>query len=455
MRFKDVARQYQYFALEHMKSNPYCALFMEMGLGKTACTLLYIDWLTNFNFEIQKTIIIAPYNVADTVWSDERDKWDEFSRLRISKIMGTEKERLAAIKKEADIYIINVENVSWLVTVLASLWPFQLTIIDELSCFKSSDSQRFRSLSMVRPLMDRVVGLTGTPAPNGLHDLWSQMYLIDEGKRLFPNFTQFQREYLAIDKVGQWGVIKWGITESNADRIYKKIGDICVSMKEKDYIKLPPLMFQDHKFSLPEKVRHKYEEFEKTLVLDYVEEHGKEIIASNSAVLTGKLLQFASGAVYDAEKNYTVVHNYKLNAVAEIIEAANGEPVLIAYQHRHDYERMMKKFGGHLFKKGDTTAWNNKEYPIMYIHPKSGGHGLNLQAGGCILVWFSMTWSLEQWLQLNKRLHRSGQTRPVVVHRIIAKGTMDVKAAHSLELNERGQTAMMNATKALIKKHTI
>lgn len=453
MRFTNVARKYQYFAIEHMKINPFCALFMEMGLGKTACALMFIDWLINYEYEIEKVIIIAPYNVADSVWTDERDKWDEFKRLRISKVMGSEKERIAALKSSADIYIINVENVAWLVTLLGSRWPFQLTVIDELSCFKSSDSQRFRSLSQVRPLMDRVVGLTGTPAPNGLQDLWSQMFLIDEGVRLFENFTKYQREYLAVDKVGQWGVVKWGVTDNNKERIFKKIGDICISMKEKDYVKLPPLMFQDHKFNLPKKVKEKYEDFAQTLVLDYMAEHGTEIIAANAAVLTGKLLQFASGAVYDAEKNFTVAHNCKLDIVEEIIESANGEPVLIAYQHKHDVIRMKKRFGGHVFKKGDVKAWNDKEYPIMYIHPKSGGHGLNLQAGGCILVWFSMTWSLEQWLQLNKRLHRKGQTRPVIVHKLIARGTMDVEAARSLELKERGQNAMMDATRALIKKH--
>lgn len=455
MRFDETARGYQQFARQFAISKPYCGLFMEMGLGKTAVTLSALDYFINYDFCVRKVLIIAPYNVADVVWTEERDKWEDFHHLTISKVMGSPKDRVEALNKKADIYIINVENVPWLVTMFTTCWPFDCVVVDELSCFKSSDSERFRSLKMVRPSMNRFIGLTGTPAPNSLADIWSQMYLIDMGERLYPTVTKFRNEYLYFHpkNVSTHGVTKWNITDSNAQRVYAKIKDVCVSMQEKDYLTLPPIVFQDHRIKLPAKTKAKYDEFERTLVLNYIEEHGTEIVAANGAVLTGKLLQFASGAIYDAERNVTVAHNCKLDALAEIIEAANGEPVLISYQHQHDVARMMKRFGGHLFKKGDVEHWNNKKYPIMYIHPKSGGHGLNLQAGGCILVWFSMTWSLEQWLQLNKRLHRPGQDRPVIVHKLISQGTMDTVAARALEHKDKSQHEMMNAVKALFKKH--
>lgn len=458
MRFREMARTYQRYMYEHMKQNAGCALFAEMGLGKTACALAVIDHFMYKEFSIGRTLIIAPKTVAESVWSDEAQKWEDFRHLRIVKVMGTEKERLAALREKADIYITNVDNVSWLVTHYLTDWPFDLTIVDELSCFKSGDSKRFRSLRMVRPYMDRFIGLTGTPAPNGLQDLWSQLYLIDLGKRLGETETFYRHNYLYPEKVMQHGKIKWGITELNSKRVYKQVEDVCMSMREADYLKLPPLIFQDHRIKLPKAVMQKYAEFEETLVLDWLEREGDEITAANAAVLTGKLLQFASGAVYDndtARKEYQIIHNHKIDALGEILEAANGEPVLVSYQFKHDLARMIKKYGGHVFSKTseDVAAWNRGEYPIMYLHPKSGGHGLNLQAGGCILVWFSMTWSLEQWLQLNKRLHRLGQDRPVIIHKLISMGTMDTKAALALSKKEGWQTELLIATKDLFKKY--
>lgn len=444
---KYIPREYQQAMFMHGKKFTSCGIFAEPGLGKTSVALALIDYFMYMDLSVRKTLIIAPLNVAESVWTDERDKWDEFRHLTISKVLGSANQRLAALRAPADIYVINVDNVAWLVNQYQTNWPFGLVVIDELSCFKSSDSQRFRNLKMVRPFMDRVIGLTGTPAPNGLADLWAQLYLLDEGERLGRTVTEYRRNYLFPEKVNQHRVDKWGITEANAKRVYQQIEDICISLKEKDYVKLPPLIFQDHKVKLSDKDRKRYDEFEKTQVLKFFEQDQKHITAVNAGVLTGKLMQFAGGSIYDEDKKTVPIHGAKLDVVKEIIDTANGEPVLIAYQYKHQLDRMMKRFGGHLFQKGDVKAWNEKKFPIMYLHPKSGGHGLNLQAGGCILIWFSPTWSLEHFLQLNKRLHRWGQKKPVIVHRIIAVATMDVDCVLSCDKKQRVQDGVMNALK--------
>lgn len=453
-------RKYQKRAIRHLIDLPGAALFMEMGLGKTACALWYIKHLMYTEFEVGKTLIIAPYNVADRVWEDERDQWDQFRMLKISKVMGSEQERLTALRVKADIYIINVENTQWLVTLYLTAWPFDCIIVDESSTFKSPDSKRWLTLSMVMPNVDRRVILTGTPAPNGLHDIWAQMFLIDGGKRLKMSITQFRNEFLFPEKVGAHGVTKWGTTDDNSKRIYELMGDVCLTMREKDYLELPPLEFIEHRIKLPDKVMQKYGEFEKTLVLDWLEKEGDEITANNAATLTGKLLQFAGGAVYtnDTEKKeYLTVHDYKLKLVEELIASTNGEPILIAYQFKHEMWRMKKKFGGHTFRPrtDDTEKWNNKEYPIMYLHPKSGGHGLNLQFGGNTVLWFGPTWNLEYWLQFNKRVHRSGQTKPVFVHTGIAMNTMDVRCARVTKQKEEAQDGLLNATKYNAKAEVI
>jgi len=432
----------------HCIANAYAGLFAEMGLGKTPVCLSVIDYLMYLDYVVRKCLIIAPKNVADSVWTDERDKWDDFNHIRMVKIMGTEKQRLAALREQSDVYIINVDNVPWLVDLYLTRWDFDMVIIDESSCFKNSDSQRFRKLSMVKPFLDRVVILTGTPMPNGLGDLWPQLWLLDEGKRLGLRESDYRKEYLypgkTVRKTGK--VSRWDATDSNAKRVYKKIDDICVSLKEKDWITLPPIIYQDHKVKLNDKHRKQYEAFEEDAVLKFFEEHDeKSITAVNLGVLTNKLIQYAGGSIYDEEGNTVVIHDTKLDVVAEIIESAQGKPVLIAYQYKHQLQRMLKRFGGRLFQKGDVAKWNRGEYDIMYLHPKSGGHGLNLQAGGSILIWLSPTWSTEQWLQLNKRLHRSGQKQTVVVHRILAMGTMDIDCVRSVNKKEKEQDGMMNA----------
>lgn len=440
-------RPYQKEMREHGIKHPYCGLLAEMGLGKTPVTLSLIDYFMYWDVSVMKTLIIAPLNVAESVWTDEAEKWEDFHHLRIVKVLGTRNQRLEALREKADVYVINVDNVAWLVNHYLTAWPFDMVVIDESSMFKSSDSQRFRHLRMVRPHMDRVVILTGTPTPNGLVDLWSQMYLLDMGERLGKSVSEYQHEYLFPDKVGRHKVNKWGVTPDNTERVLKKIEDICISLKEKDYIKLPPIMYQDHKVKLSPADKKKYEEFERTQVLKFFDQDPHLITAVNAGVLTNKLIQFAGGSIYDSEKESVHIHDAKLDLIEEIIEAANGEPVLIAYEYVHQLEKMQKKFGGHLFKKEDVKAWNEKKYPIMYVHPKSGGHGLNLQMGGCILVWFSPTWSLEHWLQMNKRLHRPGQDRPVMIHRVLAVGTMDIDCVRSVDKKENVQDGVMNALK--------
>jgi len=451
-------RGYQKTMRTHCIVNEYAGLFAEMGLGKTPVCLSVIDYLMYQDYAVRKCLIIAPKNVAESVWTDERDKWDDFNHIDMVKIMGTEKQRLAALREKSDVYIINVDNVPWLVDTYMSAWDFDMIIIDESSCFKSPDSLRFRKLSMIKPFIDRVVILTGTPMPNGLGDLWSQIWFLDEGERLGRTVGAYRKEYLypgkTVRKTGQ--VSRWDATESNAQRIYKKVGDICVSLKEKDWVTLPPIQYIDRKVRLSEKHRKQYETFEKDQVLKFFEEHDeKSITAVNLGVLTNKLIQYAGGSIYDEDGNTVVLHDAKLDIIEEIIETAQGKPVLIAYQYKHQLQRMLKRFGGRLFQKGDVAKWNNGEYSIMYIHPKSGGHGLNLQAGGNILVWFSPTWSAEQWLQLNKRLHRSGQKNKVIVHRILAVGTMDIDCVRSVTKHEREQAGMMNAINIRRAKYKI
>lgn len=451
-------RKYQKRAIKHLLDHEGAALFMEMGLGKTACVLWFLRHMILKEFEISKALVIAPYNVADTVWEDERDKWDAFHDLKISKVMGSEQERLAALRVKADIYVINVENTAWLVTHYLTSWPFDCLTIDESSMFKAADSKRWLALQMVLPFMDRRIILTGTPVPNGLHDLWAQLFILDFGERLGEGIVKYRNTYLYPAKTGRHGVTKWGVEPQNAAIIYDKIKDICLTLREADHLELPPLEFIEHKVKLPENVMKKYHQFEETLVLDWLEKRGEEITAATAAVLSNKLLQFAGGAVYTNDidrREYQIIHTKKMDLIGELIESTNGEPVLIAYQHRHEMERMIKKFGGHLFKgrSDNVERWNNKEFPIMYLHPKSGGHGLNLQYGGDTIIWFGPTWNLEYWLQLPKRIHRSGQENKVRVHTAVAVGTMDVRCAAAAKQKEAGQNELLNATKELFRKY--
>jgi SNF2 family DNA or RNA helicase len=454
---------YQDHATEHIIENPFSGLFLDMGLGKTVATLTGVDRLMFDMMEVSKPLIIAPLRVARETWTTEASKWDHLRHFRIAKVIGDEKQRKTALLEKADIWIINRENIPWLIAHYGSGFPFDMLIIDELSSFKDPSSKRFKALRKIRPLVKRVVGLTGTPAPNSLLDLWPQLYLLDQGERLGKFITGYREKYFKATHQNGHVVYKYELHQPNkADaeilgkdiyvkEIYDKISDICISMKAEDYLRLPERIDNDILITLPGKVQKKYDEFERDQVLQLAEE--EEISAVNAAVLTGKLLQYANGAIYDEEKNWHEIHNEKIAALEEIMEEAMGQPVLIFYNFKHDKERILKHFKSYKPEEINIKKWNRGEIQMMYAHPASAGHGLNLQAGGNIIVWFGMPWSLELYMQAVARLHRQGQTRPVMNHRIIVKGTMDEDVIKALDRKAGGQEALMQAVKARMNKY--
>ncbi len=448
--------EYQRFSVEHIINNPESALLLEMGLGKTISTLTAINKLMFDYCEISKVLIIAPKRVAESTWTDEIAKWDHLKSLRTSIVLGTERERKEALKVKADIYIINRENVAWLVGYYQSAFPFDFLVIDELSSFKSAKSIRFKSLRMVRPMIKRVVGLTGTIAPNGLIDLWSQMYILDQGARLGKTITNYRERYFTPGKRNGQVVFNYDLKNEMDKVIYDKIGDICISMKTKDYLDLPERINITHEVKLPKAIQEKYDTFEKEQVLAIIDSDA-DVSAVNAAALSTKLRQFANGAIYDAEKNYHVVHDEKLEALEEIVEAANGQPVLVFYSFKHDLARIQKRFKGYkprmLENSADIADWNAGKIQLLLAHPASAGHGLNLQAGGNIIVWFGVNWSLELYQQANARLDRQGQIKPVIVYHLLTVSTIDQKVFLSLEGKAEGQDSLMDAVKAIINKY--
>ena len=449
MRYR--ARHYQKFSSDLIIRKPYVALFLDMGLGKTVSSLTAVNDLVYDMLTVEKILVIAPKRVAWSVWPEELKKWDHLGLLRMSVAVGTEKQRKAALQKSADIYVINRENIPWLVAQYQSAWPFKMVIIDESSSFKSHDSARFKALRLVRPYIDRLIELTGTPTGNGLMDLWAQIYLLDQGQRLGKFITDF-RDRFFIKKY-----FKWIPREGAEEQIYDLISDICVSMKAEDYLDLPKCAVQDFRVQLTEKELAKYEEFERERVMDLGIADVNEITAVNAAVLTGKLLQFANGAIYDENKDWHEMHNAKIEALEEILEASGEKPVMVAYSYKHDLERLKKAFKHlnprTLESQKDVDDWNAGKIRMLLLHPASAGHGLNLQFGGHIIVWFGNTWSLELYQQLNKRLDRPGQKHPVLIIRIIAEGTMDERVIPAIEEKAEAQDTLMEAVKAVIEKY--
>lgn len=422
-------------------------MFLDMGLGKTVITLTAIAELMHDRFEVVKVLVIAPLRVAESTWEEEKKKWDRLRHLKISKVLGTEKERIAALKTSADIYIINRENVKWLVDLYRTNWPFDMVVIDELSSFKSPKAKRFRALRKVRPFIKRIVGLTGTPAPNGLIDLWPQIYLLDQGERLGKTLTGYRERYFEPDKRNQNVIFSWKPKEGAEDAIYKKLSDICVSMRAEDYLDLPERIDNVIPVSLSKEAMEKYKRLERDMLLPLAD---KDIVANTAAILASKLLQMANGAVYDEEGGVQEIHDEKLRALEEVIEAANGKPVLVYYAYRHDLDRL-KKFLKNcriLNTPEDIKEWNKGSIPVMLAHPASAGHGLNLQTGGNIIMWFGLTWSLELYQQANGRLHRQGQKENVIIHHLIAKGTMDESVMKVLKNKET--EALLAAVKVRI-----
>ncbi len=441
---------YQQYAINHIIDHNASGLFLDMGMGKTVSSLTAVGNLL-FLGDTDKVLVIAPKRVAEDTWSTEIEKWDHLKNLRISVILGTPKQRIEAVEKDADIYVTNRENVVWLVDNYFKSWKWDTCIIDELSSFKSSKAKRFRALKKVRPYFKRIIGLTGTPAPNSLIDLWPQVYLLDGGQRLGKTITGYRERYFTPGDRNQFVVFNYNLKDGAEDAIHNKISDICVSMKAKDYLDLPERIDNKIYIDLPKKVKDQYKELEKELIIQLDNE---DITATNSAVLTGKLLQMCNGAVYSEDKEVVEVHDEKLNALMDIIEAANGKPVLIFYSFKHDLTRIQeflkknKLKGQELDGSEDIKKWNNGEIPILLLHPASAGHGLNLQYGGNIVVWFGLTWSLELYQQANARLHRQGQKQTVIIHHIIARDTVDEDVIKALTNKEVNQNVLLEAVKA-------
>lgn len=453
MKFKPYA--YQEYAINHIINNSAAGLFLDMGMGKTVSTLTAIDELL-FLGEVTKVLVIAPLRVAEDTWSTEVEKWDHLKHLRISKVLGNQKQRIRALSTKADIYVTNRENVDWLVKECFKNWTFDMVVIDELSSFKSSKAVRFRQLKKVRPYFKRIVGLTGTPAPNSLIDLWPQIYLLDGGKRLGKTITGYKQQYFSPGRSNGYIVYDWKLKEGAEDTIHQRIGDICISMMAKDYLDLPERIDNEIGVNLPPAALDKYKQLEKDLVIELGED---DITAANAAVLTNKLLQMANGAIYSEDKQVVELHEEKLKALLDIIEAANGKPVLIFYNFKHDFTRIInflkdnKLTAVGLKDSEDIKKWNNGEIPILLIHPASAGHGLNLQYGGNIIVWFGLTWSLELYQQANARLHRQGQKETVIIHHLIAKATVDEDVMKALAGKEVNQAMLLEAVKARIKSY--
>lgn len=442
---------YQAFSTEFILKHKSAGLFLECGLGKSVITLTAIVELMYNMFDVSKVLVIAPLRVADTTWQYEIEKWEHLKYLKLSKILGSKKNRIMALYKKADVYTINRENVPWLVDFYKNDWPFDMVVIDELSSFKSPSAKRFKALKKVRHKIKRIVGLTGTPAPNGLLNIWSQIYLLDGGERLGRTFTGYRNRYFHPQKYINGGIpTDYIINEDAEEKIYEKISDICISMKALDYLKMPECIFNKVMVELSEKDMKLYRKLERDLLLPF--EDG-DVDAKNAAVLSNKLLQMASGAVYDEFGDVKLIHDKKLDALEDLIEAANGKPVLVYYGFKHDEDRIKERFEvEEINTSEDIARWNDGKIQIALCHPASTGHGLNLQEGGCTIIWFSMTWSLELYQQANARLYRQGQKHTVVIHHIIAKDTVDEKVIQALENKDTSQTALINAVKARIKK---
>ena len=444
MKYKP--HEYQSYATEFILSHPISAVFLEMGLGKSVITLSAIFDLCLDSFLVCKVLVIAPLRVARDTWPAEINKWDHLKGLSYSVAVGTEKERIDALKKQSTLYIINRENVDWLVHKSGIPFHFDMVVIDELSSFKSYGAKRFKSLLKVRPSVKRIVGLTGTPSSNGLMDLWAEFRILDLGQRLGRYISHYRNTYFKPDKRNAQIIFSYKPLPGAEEEIYKQISDITISMKSTDYLTMPEFVSNEVFVTLSEKEWKVYSDFKEDMVANLGDE---EIDAVNAAVLSGKLLQMANGAVYDSENKAHVIHDKKLDALEDLIEGANGKPVLVAYWYKHDLERIKERFPVRQIQSSkDIEDWNDGKIPIAVIHPASAGHGLNLQSGGSTLIWFGLTWSLELYQQTNARLYRQGQKDTVIVHHIITKNTIDEDVLLALTKKEKTQDALIDAVKA-------
>ena len=440
--------EYQRYAIDYILAHPIAAVFLDMGLGKTSITLTALEQLLFDRFEAHRVLIIAPLRVARDTWPDELKKWDHLQNLRMSVVVGSADERRAALRQDADLYVINRENVHWLVEDSGVPFTFDMIVIDELSSFKSWQAKRFKSLMKVRPGVKRVVGLTGTPSSNGLMDLWAEFRLLDMGQRLGRYITRYREVYFLPDKRSAQQVFTYKPRPGAEDEIYRKIGDITISMRAVDHLNMPERIENRVVVRMDDREHRIYERMKNDLI---VQIHGEEIDAVNAAALSGKLCQMANGASYTDVKAVVPIHERKLDALEDLIEGANGKPLLVAYWFKHDLARIQKRFpDAREIRSGqDIADWNAGNIPVALIHPASAGHGLNLQTGGSTLVWFGLTWSLELYQQTNARLWRQGQEADtVVIHHIITAGTIDEQIMAALQRKDRTQAALIDAVKA-------
>lgn len=447
-----VPRPYQQYAIDRVLENPCQALMMDMGLGKTAVMLTAMQELLYDRFEVGRVLVIAPLRVAGATWTDECAKWKHLKGFTCSRVLGTLKDRIRALNTKADFYIINRENVPWLVLYYGRKWPFDMVVIDESSSFKNPSSKRFKALRKVRPYIRRLVELTGTPAPNGMLDLWSQVYLLDGGDRLGKSMRSYRARFFTPGRRKGYVVYDWNITEEARAEILELISDVCVSMKSEDYLVLPPVVHNVVKVVMGSGQMAKYRQLEKEYVMEL---SGEELIATSAAAVSNKLLQLANGSVYNSDGSVLDLHDGKIEALKEIAECNAGKSVMVLYWFRHDLAKIMKHFPEAVqLKDGqDIRDWNEGRIGMLLVHPASAGHGLNLQHGGHIIVWYGLTWSLELYQQANKRLHRSGQEHAVIINHLVTEGTIDEDVMASLKLKGEGQDAMLEAVKARIRRY--
>ena len=449
---------YQRTAMQWIIDKPHCGLFLDMGLGKTVSTLTAVQQLID-DCEVSRVLVVAPKKVAETTWSTEAEKWDHLKDLRVVKVLGTEKQRLTALAEKADIYVTGRDNFVWLVGKYGGCLPFDVLVIDELTSFKSAKSQRFKAMRIAVPSVKRVIGLTGTPAPNGLIDLWAQMYCLDQGERLGRSITRYRETYFETHR---WNniLVRCDVKKGCDKIIRDRIADICLSMQAKDYLELPKLITHIIKVSLSPKVAEAYRKFEKEKVIEFKAEHGQEpanVLANSAAGLMNKLSQFANGAIYDDERNVHEIHSEKLDRLAEIVEAANGSSVLVFYQYKHDIPRIMAKLKGlrvvTYTGEGDLRQWNDGNIDVLLAHPASTAFGLNMQQGGHYIVWFGTGWNLELYQQANARLHRQGQEHPVTVYQLLCEDTVDERASAALEGKKGVQQSLLDSLNYLMRKY--
>lgn len=439
---------HQQAGIDWITGHPAGALFWGMGTGKTVTTLTAVDRLLNDYLEDGPVLVIAPKRVAENTWSKEADKWEHLRHLRVSRVMGTVKQRYAALMAPADVYVINRENVVWLVELMQKWpggWPFGIVVIDELSSFKAASAKRWKALRRVRGRIRRIIGLTGTPRPNGLEDLWPEIYLLDQGERLGRTLTAFRSRYLVPEKMNGHIVYSYRPKDGAEAEVYDRLSDICMSIRKEDVLRLPGQIYEDIELPPPPSLLKKYKQFERDKVLECLDAEG-QIVAGTEAALTNKLLQFANGAIYDTDGGVHPLHDIKLDALEELLEEAGGENVLVLYAYKHDAERIRQRIPCRsLDRPEDIDAWNRGEIPVALAHPASIGHGLNLQEGGHIIVWFGLTWSLELYQQANERLNRPGQQHVCRIYHLILKGTHDERVLKALTNKDKGQAAAIEA----------